>query len=397
MAVYKEKLKAMFQRADFYGASTEGGMGSMHLGLLKGFISLGHEPFFVSCGRIKLPPGVKYYFVPYNNLFRNFPEVLNMAYNGRVVQKVKKIIEKEQPDFIYQHHADFIYAGSKLKRDLGIPFFMQAEGVQQWVKKHWGKLYFEKPHRIAEQLQWEMADAIFVISEAVKQMMIEYGAEGSKIHVHPSGVDPDVFHPGVDGSEIRKKLNIGKKFVCGFTGTFAQWHGVDVLAESVKHIVARIPEAIVLFVGDGMLRPQIEEILKRDNMEKHAIITGVVPYPKVPEYLAACDVLLSPCVSNEEGLGFFNSPVKLFEYLAMQRPIVASDVGQQAEVIEDGVNGLLCEERSPEDLAEKIFSLYKNKDLAEETALQARRSAVEKYNWNSNAQGVVDVYRKLKE
>jgi glycosyltransferase involved in cell wall biosynthesis len=396
MDIPEKSLKGLFWRADFYGASTEGGMASMHLGLLNGFLKLGHSAAFASCGRMALPEGVPYYYIPYNKIFRNFPEVLNLAYNPRNVRELKKIIEKEKPDFLYQHHADFSTTGSTLRKELGIPFFLQCEGVQQWVKKNWGKLYFEKALKWAELTQWGMADAIFVISQKVKDMIVEYGGDGSKVFVHPSAVDPDQFSPVIDGSRIRKKYNLENNYVCGFTGTFAQWHGVEVLAESVKYIIKLIPNAKVLFVGDGMLRPQIEEILRRDGMEINAIITGTVPYPQVPEYLSACDVLLSPCVHNSD-TEFFNSPVKLFEYMGMGKPIVASDVGQQGDVINHNVNGLLCRERDPQELAESIYSIYKDESLAHDLGIEARKSAVEKYDWKWNAKGVVDVFNRIQK
>ncbi len=395
MALPEKSLKGLFQRADFYGAATEGGMGSMHLGLLNGFLKLGHQAVFASCGRMKLPEGVKYYFLPYNNIYRNFPEVLNLAYNRRSAKIMKDIIRKEQPDFIYQHHADFSFSGSKLKRDTGLPFFLQCEGVQQWVKKNWGKLYMPKLLRIAEQTQWEMADAIFVISQKVKDMMVEYGADADKIHVHPSAVDPDQFTPEVDGEWVKKKYRMEDNYIVGFTGTFAPWHGIEVLAESVKHIIKHIPNAKVLLVGDGELRPRIEEIIKRDNVEDKVVITGVVPYPTVPNHLKACDVLLSPCVSNDDESGFFNSPVKLFEYLGIGKPIIATDVGQQGEVIIDNDNGLLIPEKSPGAIAEAVYKIYKDPDLSVRLSKFARRAAVEKYDWKVNAAHVIEIYNKI--
>jgi glycosyltransferase involved in cell wall biosynthesis len=262
----KKKLKGLFWRSDFYGAHTEGGMASMHYGLLTGFQKLSVDSFFVSSGRMSLPPNVKYYFIPYSNLYRNFPEVLNLPYNKRVVKKIKKIIDIEKPDFIYQHHADFIYAGSILKEELGLPFLLQCESVQQWVKANWGKNYFKYLLKQAEEIQWENADKIVVISENVKKMMVEYGVNGDKIIVNPSAVDSNVFYPEIDPSGVINQYNLKNKFVVGFTGSFAQWHGIEVLAESIKYVTKSIPDAMFFLVGDGLLRPKIEEIIKNDNV-----------------------------------------------------------------------------------------------------------------------------------
>lgn len=394
MVSNKEKIKVMFWRTEFYGALTEGGTVSLHVGKIRGFQKLGHQVVYVSSGPMVLPEGVNLYQIPYSKIFRNFPEVLAPNYNSRSIKAIKKIIEKEQPNFIYQHHHDFHYGGAKLKKDLDIPFILHVDGIEYWVKKNWGKLYFSKLLKWAENIQLQNSDAIIVVSDALKRQLVEYGVEGDKIIVAPNGVHPDQFYPEIGDNGLKKQLGIEDKFVVGYTGTFGHWHGVEVLAEAVKHIVKRIPNAVVLFVGDGNLRPKIEEITKRDNVNDKILITGFVPFKTIPNYLAACDVLLSPCVNNADN-DFFNSPVKLFEYMAMGKPIVASNVGQQGVVINDGINGLLHEENQPEELAEKVYQIYQDNDLAVRLGKEARKRAVEKHDWKVNSQMIIDAYKNI--
>ncbi len=394
MAIDPKKIKVLFWRTEFYGALTEGGTVSLHLGKIKGLRKLGAKVVYVSAGPMKLPPDVPHYVVPYSKFFRNLPEVLAINYNGKSIKAVAKIIEKEGADFLHQHHHDFHFGGARLKKELGLPFILHADGVQYWVKKNWGKLYFAKLLRLAEETQLEAADAIIVVSEQLKKQLIEYGADGDKIVVAPNGVHPEEFNPEVGDAGLRKKLDLENKFVIGYAGTFGRWHGVDVLARAAKFLTEKIPEAVVLFVGDGDLRPLIEDIAKKDGTLDKIRITGFVPFETIPNYLAACDVLTSPCVNNPDS-ELFNSPVKLFEYLAMGKPVVASDVGQQGTVVENGVTGLLCEEKNPEDLAEKIRVLYDNKDLAKKLGENARKAALEKYDWKENARKILKAYEKI--
>lgn len=395
MDISEKKLKAVFWRADCYGNNNVGGMFSAHYGFLQGFQKLGHRCIFASSGRLKLPPDTSYYFIPHSRLFKNFPEITNLPYNSKVLKEILRIIDKENPDFIYQYQADFNYAGSVVKKKTGLPFFLQSDGVQSWIKKNWGKLYFPSLQKWSEEIQWEWADAIFVVSKELQQQHIDLGADPDKIHILPSAVDPDTFHPAVNGDAVRKKLGIDDRFVIGFSGSFGHWHGVETLARAAVHINKMMPNAFILFIGDGLLRPKIEEIIKESNLNNSTYITGMLPYDSVPEYLAACDALTSPCVYNGEDELFFNSPVKLFEYMAMQKPVVASALGQQAEVISHKENGMLVEQNQPLALAEALFEIYNNKELAEKISKQARIDAVEKYDWRKISQIVIDVYKKL--
>jgi len=391
MEINEKQLKSLFWRTEFYGPVTEGGTASLHIGKIIGLNKLGHKCVYASSGPMVLPDYVKYYYIPYSKFFRNFPEVLNLPYNRKSIKAFKKIIEIEKPDFIYQHHHDFHWGGATIKRDMGLPFILHVDGLEYWVKKNWGKLYFSHLLKWAEEIQLDNSDAIVTPSQQLKDLLVQFNVKADKIFPAPNGVDTDFYTPNVDGSEIRNRYNLKDNFVICFTGTFGKWHGIEVLAETVKHIVKQIPNAVVLYVGDGDLRPNIENIHKKDNVENHTILTGFVPWKDINKYLAASDLLVSPCVSNQD-IDFFNSPVKLFEYLGMGKPIVASDVGQQGEVIRHESNGLLVKEKEPEELAEAIVRLYKDPDLAKRLGEQARKDAVEKHDWKVNAARIIEAY-----
>jgi glycosyltransferase involved in cell wall biosynthesis len=248
----------------------------------------------------------------------------------------------------------------------------------------------------SEEIQFEQADAIIVVSSVLKSQLIGLGVPPEKITVVPNGVDAEKYSPDISGENIRKKFGLEEKFVIGYAGTFGHWHGITVLANSVKKIVGEIPNAHFLLIGDGVLRGEVEAILRRDSVERAVTITGMVPSADVPEYLAACNALVISAINNPD-VPFFQSPIKLFEYMAMQKPVIASRVGQIQEVIEDGVNGLLVEEKNPAELAEKICQLARDPALCERLSKAARRNAVEKYTWQENVRAVINLYEQLRK
>ncbi len=389
-------MKIFFLRTEYFGATTEGGSLAVTKGFTDGLLKLGHAPIVAANRLLPLTPSVKQYTIPYPALFKNLPEVLFFPYNRKSYREAKKIIEQEQPSFLYQRHSIFNYAGALLKRETGIPFLLQVEGSEVWVKKNWGKTYFAKALEWSEEIQLEQADAIVVVSSVLKSQLLELGASAEKITVIPNGVDAERYSPDISGEAVRKKLELKEKFVIGYAGTFGHWHGVAVLARAVKEIVGNIPNAHVLFIGDGVLRGEVEAILRKDGVQHKATITGMMSSEAVPEYLAACDALVISAINNPD-VPFFQSPIKLFEYMAMQKPIVASRVGQIQEVIQDGANGLLVEENAPSELAEAICRLAKDESLRHSLARNARRDAVEKYAWQENARAVLKVYETVEK
>ena len=119
-----------------------------------------------------------------------------------------------------------------------------------------------------------------------------------------------------------------------FVGTFGTWHGTDVLATAIRRLIdedqAWLESRRVhfLYVGDGSFAPRVRSILGNGLGRPFVTLAGTRPQAETPRSLAASDILLSPHVPNPDGTAFFGSPTKLFEYMAMAKPIVASDLDQ---------------------------------------------------------------------
>jgi glycosyltransferase involved in cell wall biosynthesis len=383
-------MKALFLRTDFYGHLTHGGSFSHTKGFLGGLLALGHKYAVMSSGPLPIDDGMPFYQVPYSPLYRNLPEVLSVAYNYRVIREGRRIIAKEKPDFIYHRHSEFNFASSVLARETGIPLILEFNGSEVWVKKNWGRIYLEYLCRRAEQVQLEAANVIPVVSQVIKDDLIRMGVDGAKIVVNPNGVDPERFNPNVDGASVRKKFGLQNNVVAGFVGTFGAWHGVEVLARSIKPTITRNPNVRFLIVGDGNLRGEVERIIQEDGVGEYAVLTGSVPYSDIPAYLSACDILLSPHVQNQDGTVFFGSPTKLFEYMGMGKPIVASGVGQIGEILFDNVNALLMKHRDHADLADKIQKLATDSNLCKRLGDAARADAINRFSWKRNAERVIE-------
>ena len=314
-----------------------------------------------------------------------------MLFNGRACAE----IETEPPDFIYQRYSRFNWTGVETSLRTHRPLFLEYNGSEVWMAKHWGRLRLGDLFEQCERLNLIAATRIFVVAEVERNNLIKAGVPPEKILVNPNGVDVEKFRPGVGRDTIRGELGVGDDAtLAGFVGTFGPWHGVLTLAEAI----ALLPEDCgirFLFVGAGMFRDEVERIVSDAGRSEQVIFAGQVEHEKVPALLDACDILLSPHVPMTDGSEFFGSPTKLFEYMAMGKAIVASRLGQIAEVLDDEETALLIEPGDARQLADAILRLSNSRELRERLGAAARRVAVERHTWKQNAQRVIDEYASL--
>ena len=310
----------------------------------------------------------------------------NLVFTRAVVP----LIQHANPDFIYQRYARFSWAGVAASARTGRPLFLEYNGSEVWVGKHWDRVGSLKLLERYERLNLEAAARIFVVSEVEQRNLEARGVPREKIVLNPNAVDVELFRPG--SAAMRRELGIEEKdLLAGFVGTFGPWHGVIELAEAIKSIPESVPVRF-LFVGSGSLHGEVERLLAREHASGRVIFTGAVGHERVPALLDACDILIAPHVPLADGSDFFGSPTKIFEYMAMGKVIVASRLGQIGEVLTDHETALLVEPGDIDALGVAIADLVGSSDLRKRLGANARAAAVREHTWKHNAQRVLDAY-----
>jgi glycosyltransferase involved in cell wall biosynthesis len=224
------------------------------------------------------------------------------------------------------------------------------------------------------------------------------GIDADKILMNPNGVDPDRYSPDVDGSHIRAQYHVDGRTVLGFIGTFGKWHGAEVLAEAFGRLLQEFPgyreRVRLLMIGDGLMMPQVKAHLQRSGALEAATLTGLVPQEQGPAYLAASDILVASHVPNPDGTPFFGSPTKLFEYMAMGKGIVASDLDQIGEVLKHDYSALLVKPGDAESLMVGLKALIDDQPRRERLGRAAHQEVVLRYTWKEHTRKIIE---KLKE
>lgn len=386
----KTKQNLLFLRTDLPGVLKAGGSISHVKGMIQAFLHAGFRVIYLSDIRVDvLPSEVIQVQIKPLNFLRMFDELQLLAYNLQLIMQATTLIQKFKPSLIYQRHSIFNFASGFIARRGKIPLLLEANASEVWAKKHWSRLMFEKLAIRCEKTALQSADRIAVISEGVREQLSPYNIDEKRYILNPNGVDPEEFHPDIDGSELRKQYGFTDEIVVGFIGTFTRWHGVETMFDAAEIVAKKNSHIRFLFIGEGDLRTKLQHRAGEEGLHRTCTFTGLIPHHQAATHLAACDILVSPHLGFEDGTKFFGSPTKLFEYMAMGKAIIASKLEQIGEVITDGANGLHMAPGNAQQLAELIVQLANDDALRKRLGAQARRDVVNKYTWDKNVQRIL--------
>jgi glycosyltransferase involved in cell wall biosynthesis len=354
------------------------------------------RPIFVTTAEVPtLRPEIEVHYVRAPEAFWNFQELPTFVLNDIFYSAALRAVDARRISIVYQRYSLNNYAGLRIARQLGVPFVLEYNGSEIWMSRHWGRpLKYEALASRIELLNVHFADLVVVVSRAMRDELVERGLASERILVNPNAVDADRYSPGIDGSPVRARYGLEGKTVIGFIGTFQPWHGAEVLAGAFGVLLRTHPayrESVrLLMIGEGSGVPAVKQILASAGVEKLAVFTGLVPQEDGPRHLAACDILTSPHVGNPDGSPFFGSPTKLFEYMAMEKGIVASNLDQIGDLLRHDDTAWMVPPGDPNALAEGLARLIDDPALRHRLGDAARRDVLAHHTWRAHVRKTID-------
>jgi glycosyltransferase involved in cell wall biosynthesis len=408
----------LYLRTDLHKNQLVAGGSVTHThGVIQGFLAAGYT---ITYARFVIMPTVEQ--EPVEKVALHIPQWLwwcglklaSFLSNFFFYAQVKRVINnRAKPDFIYQRYSMLNWTGVWLSNYLQVPLILEFNGSEVWANKHWGSYGWRKYFQLSwligsvERYNLKSAHRIIVVSQALKKSLVAQGVSENKIAVVPNGVDPHYFDPEqLEGKrfELRKKLNLEEKFVFGFVGTFGPWHGIEMLGAIIPEIVRMHGHVHFVLIGYGPLREALIKALESAGVQKFVTLLDTVPREQAREYMAVCDAFLCPTQPNPDGSEFFGSPTKLFEYMSLAKPIIASDIAQLSEILSPAI---YCDELDSQDTRERVAILVPPtgkqqfvqaaKMLLEFSPEQraqlgrcARSSATSLYSWNRHVEKILE-------
>jgi len=359
--------------------------------LTRAFKQLGNEVVSVIAGEGKKERKTASYFrllkqiIP-GTVSSAMREIYKIWYNVTFYRTYKKVFQHESPDFVYERYSSFHVSTSVIAEQLGIPYIVEINGPAE-ERRWFGPAHFSSIALAVQKRIATRADAIVTVSMGMKNYLIERGIPPERIYVLPNGVDCELFDPqAIDGQEVRNKYNLKGKTVVGFVGSMKEYHGIGLLVQAAKQVMESADNIHFLLVGP-LTQP---EFLKKEGLVECFTLTGGVPYDRIPEYISSMDI----CVVPASNWNF--SPIKVFEYGAMGKPVIAPRVGPIQEVIEHGTNGILTKPGDAKDLAEKIQQLARRHLLRAKLGSNLMGRVRQYHTWKKNAQRTIDIYQAIR-
>jgi glycosyltransferase involved in cell wall biosynthesis len=260
------------------------------------------------------------------------------------------------------------------------------------LKYHYPGLDLELLTKIKEQeiAALHLSDAIICPSNVTRDYIASLGLDRKMVTVIPNGVSPSDFSP----SPLPRRDDRIPTML--YIGTLADWQGLDIVVRALPKILER--RAVRLHIvgrGRSRQRKMLAKHIRKLGVEEHVIVQPAVPHHEIPALIAQADICVAPLGLNDRNVTQGACPIKVLEYMAAARPLLASNIPIVRELVREDVDALLFSPNDPDDLARQVLALLNDFDLSQRLANSASERALTQFTWHESQKKLLKVYEKL--
>lgn len=325
-------------------------------------------------------------------LKRNLPgflyELLEFGYAFIDYVRLARAVKRHRPDCLYERYNLLLPSGAWVRRRYRLPMVLEVNAPLFEERSRYGGITLRRLAKWSERVVWRNADYVLPVTEVLAGHVRRSGVADDRIVVIPNGIDPQRFGRVPDVAQAKRALGLEGRLVLGFVGFMREWHGLEAVVDLLCNDEGKPRHFLLL--GDGPARASIERRARERGVSGQVTITGVVGRDRVADHIAAFDVALQPQVVA------YASPLKLFEYLALGRAIVAPATPNIQEILRDGENALLFDPGDPAAFAGAVERLCRDAPLRARLAARAAETIMCRgLTWRHNAMRVEELFRRL--
>ena len=313
-------------------------------------------------------------------------ELLELAYNIPAYLTLRAHARAFRPDVLYERYNLFLLAGLLLRRRHGLPMLLEVNAPLAAERSSFGGLQMKSLARLCEEALWRGADAVLPVTEVLATDVRRARAGQGGVHVIANGANLEPPRQVGSADALRSRLGLPPgAVILGFVGFVRDWHGVGWAVEALPQLA---PEAHLLIVGDGPALPQLRNRAEALGVADRVRLPGRVPHADVAAYMRIFDVALQTAATP------YASPLKLFEYMALSRAIIAPDQPNIREVLTHGENGLLFQPGDETSFIAALQRLCAEPQLRRSIGAKALNTICSTpYTWTHNARRIAALAR----
>lgn len=312
-------------------------------------------------------------------------ETAELAYTALACWRLARAERTFRPDVIYERYNLYHLAGALLARRRKLPFLVEVNSPLAQERSRFHNLRLDRLARWAEGFVWRSADRVLPVTEVLAGHCAAAGVAAERLVVIPNGIDPMEFPP-----PAMAKASERDELVLGFVGFVREWHGLDAVVRSIAAWRGE-PRLSLVVVGEGPARPSLERLAAELGVSDRLRFAGVAGRDEIASRIAGFDIALQPAAVP------YASPLKVVEYMAAGRAIVAPDQPNLRELLDDGRTALLFDpDRQPagEAMWEAVLRLVRDPALRARLGRAARDEiAARDLTWSGNARRVAALAR----